>query len=57
MTIEELIEKLQAIANLENSPGQHDTEMSHVDADDLLLAFINDPRVTETYKSFGKWYA
>ena len=56
MTIEELIEKLQAIAKLE-SQGGNDIEANHVNADKLLLEFINNPEVERIYNSFEKWYA
>lgn len=34
-----------------------DPEEGHREADDLLLAFINDPRVTLAFKKLPKWYA
>lgn len=34
-----------------------DEECDHVDADALLIEYINDPQVTETYQSIPKWYA
>lgn len=51
MTKTELIARLKACA--ENG----DTESAHCDADDLLIGFINDPKITEAYESVPKWYA
>lgn len=31
--------------------GQHDT------ADKALIAYINDPEITEAYEAIEKWYA
>jgi len=50
MTKEELIAKLKAC-------NTGDCEMDHCDADDLLLAFIDDPEVTEAFNDIDKWYA
>lgn len=35
----------------------NDIEMNHCNADDALLAYINDARVTEAYQAIDKWYA
>lgn len=53
MTIEELREGLLKILN---RTGQ-DEEVDHADADDLLLEYINDREVTDTYEAIDKWYA
>ena len=34
-----------------------DPETSHIQMDDLLLAYINDPEVTAEFKAQTKWYA
>lgn len=52
MTVEELIEALEAIAR-----ERADLEIDHLNADDLLLAYIADPRVTAAFESIEKWYA
>lgn len=49
MTKEELIAKLQDL--------QGDTESNHVEADALLLKFINDPEITKAFCKIDKWYA
>lgn len=51
MTKEELIAALKALA--EDSPG----EENHIEADGLLLAWINDPDIREAYEAIDKWYA
>ena len=53
MTKKELIEGLRAIADR----VRWDPEGDHGDADDLLLAYINDPGVTATYDRIERWYA
>lgn len=52
MTIEELKAALARIAK----EGE-DTERDHYEADQLLLAFINDKEVTDLFESIERWYA
>jgi hypothetical protein len=52
MTKATLIEHLLEISKLDD-----DTEQEHMDADGLLLEFINDKKVTEAYNKIYKWYA
>lgn len=50
MTIEELVSKLEGC--------QHgDTEGAHIEADTVLLEYINDERVTTAFSNIRKWYA
>ena len=53
MTKEELIERLRAIK------AEHigASEEGHVDADNLLIEFTNDPEIQEAYDAIPKWYA
>ena len=51
MTRDELVEQLKMLA------GIGDPECSHVDADELLLEYINDPEVSKAFFSIDKWYA
>ena len=51
MTREELIEKLQSLEE------DTDFELTHQEADELLIQYINDPEVTEAYDALLKWYA
>ena len=53
MTKIELIEKL---IKAEECLG-HDPECAHALADDLLLEYIGDQIVTDTYKKILRWYA
>lgn len=55
MTKEELLEKLLAL--VEDEPRRYDPERDHEEADELLLAFIDDPNVTEAFERIDKWYA
>ena len=49
--------KAELIAVLRECAKNDDTEESHADADDALLAFIDDPDVTTLYMSLKRWYA
>ena len=51
MTKDELIKQLKDLL------ANKDQEMAHVEADDLLLKFINDKEISEAYESIEKWYA
>lgn len=51
MTKKELINKLKALRI------NDDQELAHRNADDALLDFINDEKVTEAFKQIDKWYA
>lgn len=51
MKKEELIEKLKA------QQVQGDTEIRHVNADDLLIEYINDQEIKNAYDAIYKWYA
>lgn len=53
MTKDELIEKLKECAEL----AKGDREIAHIEADDALLVFINDPEITAAYEAFEKWHA
>lgn len=48
-----LLRKLRIILKRENS----DTELNHIEADDLLLEFINDKSITKLFKKINKWYS
>lgn len=52
MTKEELIEALQRVVTKDG-----DEEDWHVAADDLILSYINDEKVSEAYHRIPKWYA
>jgi len=51
MTKEELIAKLKAL--VEDSPGKE----NHMEADALLLDYINDAEIRSAYEEIAKWYA
>lgn len=48
-----LIEQLKSLADR----SQSDSEEAHVEADDLLLEFINDEEISELYGKIIKYYA
>lgn len=52
MTRDEL---LDALRKLQGDGG--DEEINHVEADALLLKFINDPEIAEAFNKIEKWYA
>lgn len=52
LTLDELIQRLQKLAEPPSDP-----EEAHVQADEALLEYINDPRVTEAFEAIEKWYA
>jgi hypothetical protein len=51
MTKEELIEKLK---KLENSD---DPEIAHINADDLLMEYIDDAEILSAFEQIPKWYS
>ena len=50
MNKNELINKLKRLQR------SNDYEMSHVEADKLLLLFINDPEIKKEFGKIGKYY-
>lgn len=52
MTKQELKEKLETIAKLSG-----DQEISHQEADKLLLEFIDDKEIEAEFIKIPKWYA
>lgn len=59
ITKEELIKGLEEIRNKEEDPkkpGYYQVD-AHIDADDLLLSYINDEEVTEAFEAIDKWYS
>lgn len=57
MTKEELIEKLEKIYIDCKNHSYGADEYDHVMADELLLEYINDIRVTEAFDKIEKWYS
>lgn len=51
--MDELLKSLQEL--VEDPSG--DTENDHMKADNLLLKFIDDAKITELFKAIKKWYA
>lgn len=51
MTRDELLRALRDLA------ANDDLGEAHIDADDALLIYINDPEITAAYVAISKWYA
>jgi hypothetical protein len=51
MTKAELLDQLEAL--IASSPD----EEGHMEADRLLVDYINDPEITAMYERISKWYA
>ncbi len=50
MTKEQLVKLLTKYAEDDN------WERAHGDADDALIAYINDPEIRKAFDAVGKWY-
>lgn len=50
MNKEKLIQKLKVLQ------GQRDIEATHIEADELLLQFIDDKDITKEYNAIDKYY-
>ena len=59
MTIDELKAALIKIGERQQEPhqGRGDVERDHEEADQALLAFINDKEVTDLFESLERYYA
>lgn len=53
MTKAELLKKLKAL----QKTSQKDAEIAHIEADDLLLAYIKDPKISKAFKAILRWYS
>jgi hypothetical protein len=51
LTKEELLKRLASLVS------DWDTETAHHQADELLLAYINDAEITQAFEAIHKWYA
>ena len=51
MTREQLIEQLHQLAK------SYDLEAAHMEADRLLLEYVNDPEIDAAFEAIEKWYA
>lgn len=56
MSKEELIARLHEISVRQPSKDR-DEEQGHMDADDALIEYIDDPEIKAAYESVRKWYA
>jgi len=61
MTRDELLATLQRIGARQHDPSLRvdggDEEDDHLEADDALLAFIDDPEITEAFAALTRWYS
>lgn len=51
------MEKQDLLDKLKLLEQSGDYEAAHFDADRMLLQYINDPDISEAFKSVPKWYA
>jgi len=51
--INETIKKVQGV----DKSGYADLESTHCEADELLLKFINNKKISEAFDNIPKWYA
>jgi hypothetical protein len=49
--------KEQLLIALKNLSNNNDCEEAHVEADGLLLEYINDAEITKAFQQIEKWYA
>jgi hypothetical protein len=49
--------KEELLATLRRCRERGDREAAHVDAEEALLDYINDPDIREAYETINKWYA
>lgn len=53
MTKQELLEILKKLEERET----YDIELVHIEADNALIEYINDPEIKKAYEEIPKWYA
>lgn len=63
MTREELLEELENLravgipVRVFGGRQIRDKEQEHILADELILAYLNDPEITAAFEAIEKWYA
>ncbi len=57
MMVGDGIGRIKLLKELRKLKECEDIECAHMDADELLLKFINDPKISEVYRSIDKWYS
>ena len=50
-------DKRKLIETLKELKELGDMELSHIEADEALLRFINDKEIEDAYESISKWYS
>jgi len=53
----ERMTKAELIAELKILVNGYSPEENHMEADELLLSYINDAEITEAYRLIKKWYS
>ncbi len=51
------MDKEELINTLKNKCNTDDEEDNHLNADEALLDYINDPIVKKAFKDIDKWYS
>ena len=57
MTKQELLIELNSLYEQECSEKHPDCESIHIEADQLLLKFINDKDIEQSFERLTKWYS
>ncbi len=60
MTRDQLLDRLLALASptlFVHERDWPDREQRHIDADEALLLFIDDPDITAAFNQIEKWYS
>jgi hypothetical protein len=52
-----MITRDDLITRLTNLMTTTDKESAHIEADDLLLEYINDKVITQAFEMISKWYS
>jgi hypothetical protein len=51
------ISREEVLAKLQELRESNDPETGHIEADALLLRYINDPEIARAFNVLQKWYA
>lgn len=51
------ISRQELMDNLKELSQLKDVEMAHIEADELLVTYVNDPEIEKAYEEVPKWYS
>lgn len=49
--------KNELLIKLAEREKDDDAREAHIEADQAILDYLNDPEISEAYNKIGKWYA